>query len=71
MNPCAYEVDIRPLAAEDDGGFVAIVPDLPSCRSDGETPYEALTDAYDAVLSWIEAAEALGREIPAPRRVPA
>ncbi|WP_277981621.1 type II toxin-antitoxin system HicB family antitoxin [Sphingomonas phyllosphaerae] len=71
MNPYAYEVDIRPLAEEDGAGFVAIVPDLPGCRSDGETPHEALTNAYDAVLSWIEAAEALGREIPAPRRVPA
>ncbi|MBW6528153.1 type II toxin-antitoxin system HicB family antitoxin [Sphingomonas sp. RHCKR7] len=71
MNPHAYEVDICPLAEDDGGGFVAIVPDLPGCRSDGETPHEALSNAYDAVLSWIEAAEALGREIPAPRPVPA
>ena len=71
MKPEDYEVDIMPLADVDGGGFTAIVPELPGCRSDGETPHEALTNAYDAVLSWIEAAEALGCEIPAPRRVPA
>lgn len=71
MNPPAHEVDVRPLAEACGGSVVAIVPDLPGCRSDGETPHEALTNAYDAVLSWIEAAGALGREIPAPRRVPA
>jgi predicted RNase H-like HicB family nuclease len=71
MNPQDYEVDIRPLAAEDGGGFVAVVPDLPGCRSDGETPHEALTNAYDAITCWIEAAQELGRPLPAPRRAAA
>lgn len=68
MKPYDYEVDIRPLDLADGGGFEAVVPDLPGCRSDGETPHEALTNAYDAISCWIEAAEDLGRAVPAPRR---
>ena len=71
MNPQAYEVDIRPLAESDGGGFAAIVPELPGCRSDGETPHEALTNAYDAIACWIEAAGEMGRPIPQPRRAAA
>lgn len=71
MNPHDYEVDIRPLSGEDGGGFTAIVPDLPGCRSDGETPHEALTNAYDAIACWIEAAQDLGRAVPAPSRAAA
>lgn len=71
MNPQDYEVDIRPLAAEDGGGFAALVPELPGCRSDGETPHEALSNAYDAIACWIEAAQELGRTVPAPRRAAA
>lgn len=32
---------VQQLPAEDGGGFVATVPDLPGCISDGETPEEA------------------------------
>jgi predicted RNase H-like HicB family nuclease len=34
--------------------------------SDGDTPEEAVHNAYDAIEAWIEAASELGREIPAP-----
>ena len=34
MNPQDYEVDIRPLSLADGGGFVAVAPELPGCRSD-------------------------------------
>jgi hypothetical protein len=30
-------VIIEPLPQDDGGGFVALVPDLPGCMSDGET----------------------------------
>ena len=71
MKPQDYEVDISPLAASDGGGFQAVVPELPGCRSDGDTPHEALTNAYDAIACWIEAADELGRPVPQPRRVAA
>lgn len=69
MNVQNYEVDIRPLPAEQGGGFLALVPELPGCKSDGETPQEALANAYDAIACWIEAAEEMGRSVPRPRLV--
>ena len=63
-----YPVLIEPLSGDEGGGFLATVPDLPGCMSDGETPEEALANVQDAVASWIEEARALGRSIPAPSR---
>lgn len=71
MRPQDYEVDIMPLSEQDGGGFTAIVPELPGCRSDGETPQEALSNAYDAIECWIEAADEMGRAVPQPRRAAA
>jgi len=36
-----YAVRIERLAENDGGGYLATVPDLPGCMSDGETPEEA------------------------------
>ena len=63
-----YPLIVEPLPEEDGGGFVAIVPDLPGCMSDGETPEEAVINARDAIECWIEAADDLGHAIPAPSR---
>ena len=71
MNPFAYEVDILPLSGASGGGFAAVVPELLGCRSDGETPQEALDNAYDAIACWIEAAREMGRAVPQPRRLAA
>lgn len=61
-----YPVVLRPLSAEDGGGWVAIVPDLPGCMSDGKTAYDALKNAEDAIEEWKDAAQAMGRPIPHP-----
>lgn len=71
MNPHDYEVEIVPLSASDGGGFSATAPELPGCRSDGDTPQEALDNIYDAILCWIEGAEEMGRAVPQPRRAAA
>ncbi len=71
MNPLDYEVDILPLSENDGGGFAAIAPELPGCRSDGETPQEALENMYDAIACWIEAAQEMGRIVPQPRKLAA
>jgi len=68
MNSPGYAVIIEPLADSDGGGFVATVPDLPGCMSDGATDVEALENAHDAIAAWIEQATAMGRAIPAPTR---
>lgn len=71
MKPHDYEVDIVPLSAADGGGFTAVAPELPGCRSDGDTPQEALDNIYDAIACWIEAAQEMGRAVPPPRRIAA
>jgi antitoxin HicB len=61
-----YAVLLRPLSEEEGGGWLAVVPDLPGCLSDGEDGQEALENVRAAIESWKEAAEELGRQIPDP-----
>jgi antitoxin HicB len=68
MQGLEYPVIIEPLAADDGGGSVALVPDLPGCMSDGETAEDALASVRDAISEWIDAAEAMGRAVPPPSR---
>jgi predicted RNase H-like HicB family nuclease len=65
--PAAYKIVIEPLSEADGGGFLAIVPELPGCMSDGETPAEALANVEDAIATWIHAARKMGRTIPEPQ----
>ncbi len=71
MSQYDYKIIIEPLSDEDGGGFIATVPDLPGCMSDGETYEEAAHNVQDAITSWIDAARHMNREIPeaAPRRL--
>ncbi len=68
MKTLVYPIVLEPLFDEDGGGFAAIVPDLPGCMSDGDTPEEALANVQDAIRAWIEAAHDLGRSVPEPSR---
>ena len=61
---CDHAVLLEPLPPEDGGGWLATVPDLPGCMSDGETRQEALENALGAIESWKEAAGELDREVP-------
>jgi predicted RNase H-like HicB family nuclease len=68
LKPLEYPILIQPLTPEDGGGFLATVPDLPGCMSDGETPEEAIANVRDAIAVWIEAASDLGHAVPKPSR---
>lgn len=68
MHP-GYRVVVETLSDEEGGGFLATVPDLPGCMSDGETPEEAMANARDAIEAWKEGALDLGWEIPRPSLV--
>ncbi|MFM9859010.1 type II toxin-antitoxin system HicB family antitoxin [Pseudoxanthobacter sp. M-2] len=68
MTSLVYPVTIEPLSEADGGGFVAFVPDLPGCMSDGTTPEEALANVQDAIATWIEAARDVGHPVPSPTR---
>ena len=57
--------EIRPLTAEEGGGYLVEFPDYPGCMSDGETPEEAIKEGADALKSYLETLKALGRPMPA------
>ncbi len=61
-----YAVDLRPLDDDEGGGWLATVPDLPGCMSDGETREEAVENVAGAIESWLEQAEEEGRDVPPP-----
>ncbi len=66
IDPQDYPVRLQRLPEDEGGGWLAEVPDLPGCMSDGDTPEQAVANVQGAILSWIEAAEELGRSVPAP-----
>jgi antitoxin HicB len=63
-----YPVVVEPLSIPDGGGYLALVPDLPGCMSDGESPDQAVANVQDAIDCWIEAANDMGHATPAPSR---
>lgn len=60
-----YEIII--YWSEDDGAFIAEVPELAGCMADGATYQEALANAEIIIQEWIETAQDLGRKIPKPK----
>lgn len=64
-----YQIEVRPIPASEGGGYLAWVPDLPGCMSDGKTPADAIANVHDAIREWIEEADSLGQPIPQPSKV--
>lgn len=60
-----YEIII--YWSNEDGVFVAEVPELPGCMADGKTYQEAVANVEVIVKEWIQTAKELGRPIPLPR----
>ena len=60
-----YEVII--YWSEEGQAFIAEVPELRGCASDGPTQEEALANVQVIVQEWIETAGELGRAVPEPR----
>ena len=48
----------------EDGGWVAEVPSLPGCISQGETKEEVIENVRDAIQTWIEGAQSVGMKVP-------
>jgi predicted RNase H-like HicB family nuclease len=48
----------------EDGGWIAEVPSLPGCFSQGETKEMALESVKDAIETWISGALATGQPVP-------
>ena len=64
-----YHINI--FYSEEDGGYIADIPDLEACSAFGQTPEEALREVGMAKTAWLEAARADGKPIPLARYRPA
>lgn len=64
-----YHINI--FWSDEDGEYIADVPDLKYCSASGATPEEALQEVMIAKTLWLEAAEERGLPIPEPRYRPA
>ena len=63
-----YHINI--FYSEEDGGYIADIPDLEACSAFGATPAEALAEVERAKGAWLEAAHAEGKPIPPARYRP-
>jgi predicted RNase H-like HicB family nuclease len=59
-----YHINI--FYSEEDGGYIADIPDLSYCSAFGETPGQALHEVEMAKDAWLEAANLEGKPIPFP-----
>ncbi|MCL2168730.1 MAG: type II toxin-antitoxin system HicB family antitoxin [Defluviitaleaceae bacterium] len=66
-----YKYHINVFYCEDDGDFIADVPDLRGCSAFGDTPEQAIKEAMIAIELWIDAANSMNKEIPEPKYRPA
>jgi predicted RNase H-like HicB family nuclease len=62
-----YRYEIIIYWSDDDHAFIAEVPELPGCATDGATYQEAIANAEVVIEEWIETARELGRSIPEPK----
>lgn len=53
--------------SERDQAFLVTVPELPGCKTHGDTYEEALKNAQEVIELWIEDAQAHGEPVPLPR----
>jgi predicted RNase H-like HicB family nuclease len=63
-----YHINI--FYSDEDGGYIADLPDLEFCSAFGDTPEQALAGVEQAKEAWLEAARAAGKPIPPPRYRP-
>ena len=52
--------------SDEDGLWIANVPDLKYCSAHGETPEEAVASIQDAIEGWLETAREHGLPVPEP-----
>jgi predicted RNase H-like HicB family nuclease len=63
-----YHINI--FYSDEDGGYIADIPDLDSCSAFGDTPEKALAEVEQAKQVWLEAARQAGKPVPPPRYRP-
>lgn len=64
-----YHINV--FYSDEDGGYIADIPDLDACSAFGASAEEALAEVEKAKAAWLDAASDSGRPIPEPRYRPA
>ena len=57
-----YYINI--LYSEEDGGYIADIPDLEACSAFGDSPEKALAEVEVAKAAWLKAARRARKPIP-------
>ncbi len=65
-----HDYHINIFYSDEDGGYIADIPDLDSCSAFGATPEQALAEVAQAKQAWLEAARQSGKPVPSPRYRP-
>ena len=65
MAELKYEIII--YWSDQDGHYIAEVPELPGCMADGETLEETLAMTQEVMQLWIDTAKEDGDPIPKPK----
>lgn len=63
-----YHINI--FYSDEDGGYIADIPDLKACSAFGASPEEAVKEVKVAKAAWLETARQSGKPIPAPKYRP-
>lgn len=50
-----------------DEAYIVTVPELPGCKTHGDTYEEAVKNGQEVIELWIDALKASGKAVPAPR----
>lgn len=59
-----YHINV--FYSDEEGGYLADIPDLTRCSAFGSTPQAAVAEVLRAKAAWIEAARAEGKKVPPP-----
>ena len=62
-----YRYEVIIYWSDEDNAFIAEIPELPGCMAHGNTKFEALKNAEDAIEAWLEIAKEYGDPIPEPK----
>ncbi|HEX9718973.1 MAG TPA: type II toxin-antitoxin system HicB family antitoxin, partial [Ramlibacter sp.] len=63
-----YHINV--FYSDEDGSYVADIPDLKYCSAFGDTPEEAMKQVLIAKELWLESARDSGKPVPEPRYRP-
>lgn len=59
----------REVLVDEDGAYVARVPELPGCFADGDSMKEALANLDVVLREWLTISLECGDPVPTPRRM--